>query len=63
MGINLEAQEKKISTKSSLINKFCIATLKSKLDLKNKQYFDEITIDEEKIQAKKEAEREAERQS
>ena len=43
MGINLEAQEKKISTKNSLINKFCIATLKSKLDIKNKQNSNEIS--------------------
>ena len=43
MGINLEAQEKKISNKNSLINKFCIATLKSKLDLKNKQNLNEIS--------------------
>ena len=43
MGINLEAQEKKISTKNSLINKFCIATLKSKLDIKNKENLNEIS--------------------
>jgi len=43
MSINLEAQEKKISTKNSLINKFCIATLKSKLDIKNKQNSNEIS--------------------
>ena len=43
MGINLKAQEKKISTKNSLINKFCIATLKSKLDIKNKQNLKEIS--------------------
>ena len=43
MSINLEAQEKKISTKNSLINKFCIATLKSKLDIKNKQNINEIS--------------------
>ena len=43
IGINLEAQEKKISTKNSLINKFCIATLKSKLDIKNKQNINEIS--------------------
>ena len=41
--INLEAQGKEISTKNSLINKFCIATLKSKLDLKNKQNLNEIS--------------------
>ena len=43
MGINLEAQEKKISTKNSLINKFCIATLKSKLDNKNRKNINEIS--------------------
>ena len=43
MSINLEAKEKKISTKNSLINKFCIATLKSKLDLKDKQNLNEIS--------------------
>ena len=43
MGINLEAQEKKISTKNSLINKFCIATLKSKLENKNKKQLNEIS--------------------
>ncbi len=43
MGITLEAQEKKISPKNSLINKFCIATLKSKLDLKYKQSLNEIS--------------------
>ncbi len=43
MGINLKAQEKKISTKNSLINKFCIATLKSKPDIKNKQNMKEIS--------------------
>ena len=43
MGINLEAQEKNISTKNSLINKFCIATLKSKLDIKNKHNLNEIS--------------------
>ena len=35
MSINLAAQERKISTKNSLINKFCIATLKSKLNNNN----------------------------
>ena len=39
----LEAQEEKISTKNSLINKFCIATLKSKLDIKNKENLNEIS--------------------
>ena len=43
MSINLVAQERKISTKNSLINKFCIATLKSKLDIKNKQSLNEIS--------------------
>ena len=43
IGITLEAQEKKINTKNSLINKFCIATLKSKLDIKNKQNLNEIS--------------------
>ena len=43
MGNNLEAKEKKISTKNSLINKFCIATLKSKLDIKDKQNLNEIS--------------------
>ena len=43
MGINMEAQGKEISTKNSLINKLCIATLKSKLDIKNKQNLNEIS--------------------
>ena len=43
MGNNSEAQEKKISTKNNIINKFCIATLKSKLDIKNKQNLNEIS--------------------
>ena len=43
MGSNLEAQGGEISTKNSLINKFCIATLKTKLDIKNKQNIDEIS--------------------
>ena len=43
MSINLEAQERKISTKNTLINKFCIATLKSKLDRENKQNLNEIS--------------------
>ena len=43
MSSTLEAQEKKISNKNSLINKFCIATLKSKLDIKNKQDLKEIS--------------------
>ena len=43
MDINLEAQVLKISTKNSLINKFCIATLKSKLDNKNRKNINEIS--------------------
>ena len=43
MNINLAAQERKISTKNSLINKFCIATLKSKLNSKNKKNINEIS--------------------
>ena len=43
MGNTSEAQEKKISTKNNIINKFCIATLKSKLDIKNKQNLNEIS--------------------
>ena len=43
MGINVKANEKIISTKNSLITKFCIATLKSKLDINNKQISDEIS--------------------
>ena len=43
MVITLEAEEKNISTKNNLINKFCIATLKSKLDIKNKQSLNEIS--------------------
>ena len=43
MSINLVAQERKISTKNSLINKFCIATLKSKLNIKNKKNINEIS--------------------
>ena len=43
IGINLKAQEKKISTKNNLINKFCIATLKSKLNIENKQNLNEIS--------------------
>ena len=39
----LEAQERKVSTKNSLINKFCIASLKSKLDIEHKQNLDEIS--------------------
>ena len=43
MGFYLEAQEKTSNTKNSLINKFCIATLKTKLDIKNKQNLNEIS--------------------
>ena len=43
MSIHLVAQERKISTKNSLINKFCIATLKSKLNIKNKKNINEIS--------------------
>ena len=43
IGIILDAQEKNISNKNSLINKFCIATLKSKLDIKNKENSNEIS--------------------
>ena len=43
MSIKLEAKEKRISTKNSLINRFCMATLKSKLDIKNKQNLNEIS--------------------
>ena len=41
--IKLVAKEKTISPKNSLINKFCIATLKSKLQIKNKQNSKEIS--------------------
>tara|TARA_Y100001968_G_C18939216_1_gene517893 strand:+ start:123 stop:356 length:234 start_codon:yes stop_codon:yes gene_type:complete len=37
------AEEKKNTGKNSLINKFCIATLKSKLDLKDNQNRNEIS--------------------
>ena len=43
MGINLQAHGEKISNKNSLINKFCIATLKSKLDNKNRKNINEIS--------------------
>ena len=43
LGVNLEAQQNKIKTKNSVINKFCIATIKSKLDIKNKQDLNEIS--------------------
>ena len=43
MSSTLEAQEKKIRKNNSLINKFCIATLKTKLEINNKQNLDEIS--------------------
>ena len=43
MGNTLEAEEEKITTKNSLINKFCIASLKSKLDIKDYQNRNEIS--------------------
>ena len=43
MSSTLEAQEKKISKKNSLINKFCIASLKSELGVKYKQDLNEIS--------------------
>ena len=43
MANDLEAHEIKISTKNSLINKFCIATIKSQLNIKNKQTLNEIS--------------------
>ena len=43
MSIKLQAQEKRISTRNSLINRFCMATLKSKLDINNKQNLNEIS--------------------
>ena len=41
--INTEAQGKNFNAKNSLINKFCIATLNSKLDIKNKQNLNDIS--------------------
>ena len=43
MSSTLEAQEKKIRKKNSLINKFCIASLKSELGVKYKQNLIEIS--------------------
>ncbi len=43
MGINMEAQERNINPKNSLINRFCIAILKSKREIKDKQNFTEIS--------------------
>ena len=39
----LQSQPEKNNFKHSLINKFCIATLKSKFDIKNKENFNEIS--------------------
>ena len=39
----LRAEQKTISSKNSLINKFCIASLKSKLDIKDKENLNEIS--------------------
>ena len=43
MGNTLKAEGKEITNKNSLINKFCIASLKSKLDIINKQNRNEIS--------------------
>ena len=43
MSSTLEAQEKKIIKRNSLINKFCIASLKSKLGINDKQNLNEIS--------------------
>ncbi len=43
MGNTLEAKSKEITTKNSLINKFCIASLKSKLEINNTQNRNEIS--------------------
>ena len=43
IGNTMMAEEEKNTPKNSLINKFCIASLKSKLDLKNKQNRNEIS--------------------
>ena len=43
VGNTLDAQGGNISSKNSLINKFCIASLKSKLDIKDKQNLNEIS--------------------
>ena len=42
-GIPLEAQEEKQISKNSLINRICISRLKSQIDIKNKQNFNEIS--------------------
>ena len=43
MSSTLEAQEKKIRKNNSLINKFCIASLKSELGVNYKQDLNEIS--------------------
>ena len=43
MGNTLKSKEKNISTKNSLINKFCIASLKSEFGVKYKQNLNEIS--------------------
>ena len=43
MGYTYEAKGNEISSKNSLINKFCIASLKSKLDITDKQNLNEIS--------------------
>ena len=43
MGNALETMADKLSSKNSLINKFCIASLKSKLDIKDKESLNEIS--------------------
>ena len=43
MSSTLEAQEKKIRKNNSLINKFCIASLKSEFGVKYKQNLNEIS--------------------
>tara|TARA_B100000214_G_scaffold79966_1_gene54120 strand:+ start:714 stop:971 length:258 start_codon:yes stop_codon:yes gene_type:complete len=43
MGNTMMAEKEKNTPKNSLINKFCIASLNSKLDLKDKQNRNEIS--------------------
>ena len=43
MAINLEVQGENNSAQKNLINKFCIASLKSKLDITDKQNLNEIS--------------------
>ena len=43
MGKTLEAEEEKITSRNSLINKFCIASLKSKLYNRDQQNRNEIS--------------------